>query len=67
MKKTYIDLGDPMAGGGSITGQNRRGAVIPISKDFVNRNFIQQMPNILYWKEEQDAFNERGNLNDTRF
>jgi acid stress-induced BolA-like protein IbaG/YrbA len=38
VKKTFIDLAASEQI--SITGQNKRGAVQSVSKDFVNRNFI---------------------------
>ena len=53
VKKGYIDLAIDQST--SITGTTRRGPGHSQSRDFVNRNFVSQMPGILTWQEEDQS------------
>eukprot|EP00347_Sterkiella_histriomuscorum_P009621 403340510 len=50
IKRILFDLTDPQDQ--SITGQKRRGVGGSQTRDFVNRNYVSQMTNILDWQDK---------------
>ncbi|CDW79632.1 UNKNOWN [Stylonychia lemnae] len=53
IKTILFDLGEQKEDlNSSITGQKTRGGVLSQTREFQNRNFLQQMPNILEWQDK---------------